>query len=236
MIKKYFLLFVLLGINITLIAQAPNAFSYQGIAMDKAGNALSNQEIGVQISIIPYHPDSTASYTETHQIMTAEDGHFTVFVGRGQIIKGNLTIVDWGVASHYMEVSMDINGGANYQYVGATQLLSVPYAFHATLSGNMRGAPGPAGPPGPQGAQGVAGPSPIDCCFGINVGPKGIQGPQGPAGAAGPQGLTGLSNLKKTNLLPENPVSGQIYLDDGTNRLDGQIGLRYFDVDHWVDL
>ena len=236
MIKKHILFCIFLGMNLLLQAQAPNAFSYQGIAMDQSGNTLSNQAIGIQVSIIPFHPDSLASYTEVHQITTAEDGHFTVSVGRGQIIKGNLAFIDWGLSGQFMEIAMDISGGTNYQFVGATQLLAVPYAFHATFSGNMRGAPGPVGAPGAFGAPGIAGPNPIDCCFGISKGRKGIPGPQGPAGGFGPAGPNGLANLKKTNVLPENPANGQIYLDDGTNRLDGKVGLRYFDVDQWVDL
>lgn len=70
---------------------------------------------------------------------------------------------------------------AMFLEMGTSQLLSVPYAFYAKVSGS--GVPGEMGPTGPTGPQGPAG----------NDGEVGAIGPIGATGATGPQGPTGAS-------------------------------------------
>ncbi len=122
----------------------------------------------------------------------------------------------------------------------------------------LEGPPGPAGPIGPIGLQGIAGPPGPQGPNGGIPGPPGPQGPpgtekgdpgppgpQGPQGAIGPQGLVGpqgvrgvdgIFSLGARNTPPFDPETHTIYLDDGTNRIDGQRGFRYFDGEVWIDL
>lgn len=232
----FFCLFALL--NSFLIAQAPEAFTYQGIAMDKAGNVIANQQLGIEISIVQDSHDGELLYTEIHNPTTTADGHFTIAVGRGQTLMGFFPRIDWGLHRHFIAIAMDLSGGANYQFVGSTELLAVPYAFHTKVSGNRRGITGPSGPAGPTGATGPTAIHPPDgCCLGNdNKGPDGAPGPSGMAGMPGSPGKAGLANVKKTAIIPDNPVNGQIYLDDGTNRTDGKVGFRYYDINQWIDL
>lgn len=235
--EKRILLYLFILINFPLLAQVPNAFSYQGVAMDASGNSIGNQQLGVEISIIQDTHDGEIVYTEIHNPTTTESGQFTLAIGRGEIILGQFSEINWGVNRQFIGVSMDLTGGTNYQFIGSTELLSVPYAFHANVSGNRQGPMGPNGQAGLPGEPGNPGILPPDfCCWGDRTGPKGETGPIGPKGETGPLGRAGLANLKKTGVVPNNPANGQIYLDNGTNRGDGKTGLRYFDVNQWVDL
>ena len=35
---------------------------------------------------------------------------------------------------------------------------------------------------------------------------------------------------------PSSPETGEIYLDDGSNRTDSYIGFRYYDGSEWIDI
>ena len=52
-------------------------------------------------------------------------------IGAGLVESGNFAIIDWGSDLYFVQVSLDIAGGNNYQLMGTSQLLSVPYALHA---------------------------------------------------------------------------------------------------------
>ena len=55
-------------------------------------------------------------------------------------------------------------------------------------------------------------------------GPQSADGPIGPRSAS-PNGVDGLDLLIATSVIPDEPNDGALYMDDGTNRQDGAIGL-----------
>lgn len=97
------------------------------------------------------------------------------------------------------------------------------------------GPTGPQGPDGPMGPPGPAGPHGPQC-------PPGYQGDVGPPGQAGPQGQQGPDGEDGFGFMfpmsnpPASPSNRDIYLDDGSNRVDGKYGLRYFDQNVWIDI
>ncbi|MCB9205547.1 MAG: collagen-like protein [Flavobacteriales bacterium] len=187
--KKLILTLSMVIIGVAAMAQAPQMFSYQGVARDNAGNTLVNQSIGVQFDLRETTANGTVVYSETHTATTNNIGLFNLQVGNGTPSLGALSSVDWSNGPFFLEVSLDENGGSNYQSMGVSQLLSVPYALYAETSGNA----GPTGPTGPQGIQGPAGAAGNDGATGATgpQGPQGVQGPTGADGATGPQGPTG---------------------------------------------
>ncbi|HCR53581.1 MAG TPA: hypothetical protein DIW27_04135, partial [Cytophagales bacterium] len=59
------------------------------------------------------------------------------------MVNGAMNAIDWGLGDKFLRVDFDPNGGTSYTNMGATQLLSVPYALYAgnsashwTLTGN----------------------------------------------------------------------------------------------------
>ncbi len=117
----------------TAMAQAPEAFSYSGIARNN-GQVVSNTTIGLQLSILQGTPTGTAVYTETQSATTDTAGYFSVSVGMG-VSTDTFSNIDWANGNHYLKVGMDTSGGNNYTDIGTTQLLSVPYALYAKNAG-----------------------------------------------------------------------------------------------------
>ena len=77
---------------------------------------------------------------ENHYVLTNRLGLFAVEVGHGSSQIGQFADIEWGLYDHYVQIEMDETGGNNFQYLGVTQLLSVPYALYA---GNGAGGSDP---------------------------------------------------------------------------------------------
>lgn len=185
--KKNLLLTLALIIvtGLTAWAQVPQKFNYQGIARNGSGAPIASQALGLRITIHDGSAGGPTVYQETNTATTNAYGLYNLAIGTGNVTAGSFASVAWGTGDKYIQVEMDPTGGSNYQPIGVSQLLSVPYAIYAD-----NGPQGPAGPAGPQGPAGATGPAGPDGPQGPQ-GPQGAQGPQGPAGATGAQGPTG---------------------------------------------
>ena len=113
------------------MAQAPQAFNYQGVARDLSGNPILNQSIGLQIAILKGSATGTEVYKENHNTTTTDLGLFSLQIGTGTSVNGVFEDIDWGSDRHFMQVELDENGGSNFQIIGTSELLSVPYAIYA---------------------------------------------------------------------------------------------------------
>ena len=108
-------------------AQAPLAFKYQAVVRDAAGQVLANQFVGIEISLLG--PDTL--YTEVHSVLTNASGLVNLNIGKGTPLHGDFSQILWGQQPIFVLLSLDVSGGTNYQFMGASELLSVPYALHA---------------------------------------------------------------------------------------------------------
>ena len=63
------------------IAQAPQGFTYQGVATDNNGFELQNQSISIQASILSSSATGTTVWQETHTTSTDTFGLFNVVIG-----------------------------------------------------------------------------------------------------------------------------------------------------------
>ncbi len=115
---------------ISLHAQSPNSFKYQAIVRDKSGNLITNKIVNIQISILQGNISGTVVYSEKHYPTSSQFGLVNFEIGKGTIISGSFTAIDWANGSYF--VSIGINGNI----LGTSQLLSVPYAKYAEKSGN----------------------------------------------------------------------------------------------------
>ncbi|MBK6949333.1 MAG: hypothetical protein IPH16_15850 [Haliscomenobacter sp.] len=120
-----------LFVAFSVLAQAPQAFNYQGVARNLAGSPLPNRIIRLRVSILSGSPTGSAVYKETHQATTTDIGLFNLQIGKGALVLGSFSAIDWGSNPHFVQIEMDENGGSNYQLVGTSQLLSVPYALYS---------------------------------------------------------------------------------------------------------
>jgi len=115
-------------------AQTPQQFSYQAVVRDNSNNLVSNQTVGMQISILEGAPNGIAVYTETHTPVTNANGLVNVSIGLGTAVTGVFDSIDWSVGNYFIKTETDLAGGTNYTITGTSQLQSVPYALFAQTS------------------------------------------------------------------------------------------------------
>ncbi len=113
-------------------AQSPTLINYQGIVRDSKGSPLINQAITLRFEILQGSSSGTTIYTDDQPsgITTNSLGLFTTQIGKN----GTLGQLDWQQNTlYYLRVLMDPTGGSNLVATGtAQQLLSVPFAMHAS--------------------------------------------------------------------------------------------------------
>ena len=123
----YFLL-VIVGI-LAANAQPPQAFKYQAVIRDNAGNIIANQTVGVRISIHNGNAGGTIVYQETFTPTTNQFGLISLDVGTGTPTIGSFGDVNWRAYSKFLELECDPSGGTSYVSMGTSELNSVPYAL-----------------------------------------------------------------------------------------------------------
>lgn len=141
---------ILLFINLvalTSFAQAPQKFAYQSVIRNAGNQLVTNQQVGIKISILQGSANGAAVYAETHSQLTNANGLATLEIGGGTVLSGNFATINWATGPYFVKTETDLNGGSNYTITSTTQLLSVPYALYAANAGNS--APGPQGQAGP---------------------------------------------------------------------------------------
>ena len=163
--KLLFICITLFAVNAN--AQAPEKMSYQAVVRNTANVLVTNQSVGMRISILQGSVAGTAVYVETQTATTNTNGLVSLEIGTGTIVTGTFAAINWAVGLYFIKTETDPTGGTAYSIIGTSQLLSTPYALYAKTSGSST--------PGPQGLTG-------------NDGAIGATGPQGNTGATGPSG------------------------------------------------
>jgi hypothetical protein len=221
------LLVVVITLSLNSFAQVPEGFKYQAVLRDAGNLTLNNQSVGLQLTIIQDSVTGTAIYTETFARITNAYGLVNLEIGSGTTVD-TFTSIDWSNGTYFIETSADLTGGTSYEVMGASQLMSVPYALYAkTSGGGPAGAVGPQGPAGNNGTNGIAGPAGAQGLPGNNginggtgpIGPQGIPGANGANGITGPTGLPGNDGLTG----PIGPIG-----NDGPAGLDGTNAASYW--------
>jgi hypothetical protein len=91
---------------------------------------VTNQAVGIHISILQTSASGTAVYTETQTPTTNLNGLVTIEIGNGTSTD-DFSVIDWSADTYFIKTEIDPTGGINYTITGISQLLSVPYALHA---------------------------------------------------------------------------------------------------------
>ncbi|MFT6798504.1 MAG: hypothetical protein ACJAWA_000615 [Nonlabens sp.] len=191
--KKLYTILAALLLTAIAFAQTPEKMSYQGVVRNSSDLLISNQAVGMQISILQTTVTGTAVYVETQVPTTNVNGLVTLEIGTGSVVSGDFTTIDWSADSYFIKTETDPTGGTTYTITGTSQLMSVPYALYAKTSGSA--TPGPQGAQGADGATGTSGAVGATGAAGTNGtnGTQGIQGIQGAVGSNGASGATGAS-------------------------------------------
>lgn len=113
-----------------MVGQIPQKLSYQAVVRNASNELVSNQDIGIRISILQGDPDGTAVYTETQNAITNANGLLSIKIGDG-ITSDDFDAIQWHAGMFYVKTEIDTYGGTNYTMTGISQLLTVPFAFHS---------------------------------------------------------------------------------------------------------
>jgi len=142
--KKHFTVIILLTLlGIQTFAQTPQSVPYQAVARNSAGNLLVNQSVSLRFTVHDASGSGTTLYQETQSATTNSLGLFSVNVGQGTVVTGTFSGIAWSNGnSKYLQVEIDPNGGSSYTNMGASQMMSVPYALYAANAGSAAGTAG----------------------------------------------------------------------------------------------
>jgi len=130
---------ILLGCHL-VSAQAPEKMSYQAVMRNSSGQLLTNQNIGVKISVLQGSPAGAAVYSERLTGTTNTNGLISLEIGSGTVLSGTFSTINWPSGNYYLKTETDPTGGTNYTIAGTSQLLSVPYAMYAKSAGSSGGS------------------------------------------------------------------------------------------------
>lgn len=123
-----------------LAAQTPQAVVYQGLAVQADGSVATSAPISIRLSLLQGSSSGSTIYVETHQSRTNSQGFFSVALGQGaRMGTTHLADIEWHQGPYYLKSEIDIDGNYEYRLQGISQLISVPYAFHAHEASSIPG-------------------------------------------------------------------------------------------------
>ena len=129
------LFIALFAVSITTFAQSPNSINYQAVLRDDGSALISDQNVGVQITILSGSISGTPVYQETHATSTNANGLMSIAIGAGSSAD-DFSSIDWSNGPYFIKTETDPSGGSNYTVTGTSQMMSVPYALYAKTSGS----------------------------------------------------------------------------------------------------
>lgn len=129
--KVFSISMILVLQGLLTFAQAPQQFSFQGVARKADGKLAGNATVSIRITIHSETAGGTAIYQETHTAQTNATGIFNIQIGGGAVASGQFADISWKTFPYFLQLEMDPLGGTTYTNLGTTQMLSVPYAIQA---------------------------------------------------------------------------------------------------------
>ncbi len=116
---------------IIIFAQAPQGITHQAVIRNAADELVTNTTIGITVSILHESPTGTVLYSETHSKVTNANGLVTFVIGKGNLVSGDFSNIQWAYGPHFIKTIANVPGAKVYTITGITEVFSVPHAFHA---------------------------------------------------------------------------------------------------------
>ena len=133
--KRLFTILAAVLLTASVFAQSPEKMTYQAIVRDATQTLVTNQAVGMQISILQGSATGTVVYSETQTPTTNINGLLSIEIGSGVAFY----TIDWANGPYFLKTETDPTGGTNYSITGTSQLLSVPYALYAKTADSISG-------------------------------------------------------------------------------------------------
>ena len=111
---------------------APSGINFQAVARDANNNAASGRTIFAKVNVLEGSSSGANMYAETFQVISTNEGVFTITIGQGKRISGaaNLKDLDWMNKTYFANIKIAIEPSLpdpswtpdnNYLDVGTTQ-------------------------------------------------------------------------------------------------------------------
>ena len=115
--------------------------SYQAVIRNAGDQLVTNQEIGVRVSILQNSINGIVIYQEIYNPNpeTNNNGLLTIEIGAGVPLTGTFSEIDWSNGPYFLKTEIDPSGGTTYTITGTSQLLSVPYALYSGTAEILNG-------------------------------------------------------------------------------------------------
>ncbi|MCD4736398.1 MAG: hypothetical protein K8R53_10160, partial [Bacteroidales bacterium] len=130
--KLFFSVTFLLFVMLFSFGQSPERFNYQAVVRGSGGSLIVNSQVGIKISILQGSTSGTEVCIEEFSPTTNDYG--LVILEVGSVNSVDFELIDWSAGPYFVKIELDENGGTAYSEMGTSQLLSVPYALHATTA------------------------------------------------------------------------------------------------------
>lgn len=116
----------------------PQKMSYQAAIRNNSNALVTNQLVGMKISILQYSATGTAVYAETQTPTSNANGLVTIEIGTGTVVTGTFSTIDWSSGPFFIKTETDPTGGTAYTITATSELLSVPYALLASSAKSLK--------------------------------------------------------------------------------------------------
>ncbi|HEX8270544.1 MAG TPA: glycosyl hydrolase family 28-related protein [Flavobacterium sp.] len=120
-------------------AQAPEGFSYKGIAYNN-GSPVTGQTVALRCSIRETSASGTVIYTEIHTVLTNINGVYSVVIGSNNPTA--FAAINWWPLQKFLQIELDPAGGTNFTQNIVTPMTSVPYALYSKTTTSIGEVPG----------------------------------------------------------------------------------------------
>jgi hypothetical protein len=126
--KLMALMFPLLFVGLSMVGQVPSQINYQAIIRNASGVVLPEENVELIFSVLHESAAGTEVFTETHNVTTNSQGLVNISIGSINTV--DFQSINWSTPPYFLSIS--VNG----VLLGTTQMLSVPYAYHANTAGS----------------------------------------------------------------------------------------------------
>lgn len=134
--NRIFTIIVVSLITASAWSQSPKKMSYQAVIRNASNVLVTSTAVGMQISILQGSASGNSVYTETQTPTTNANGLVSLEIGTGAGTD-DFSAINWANGSYFIKTETDPTGGTSYSITGTSQLMSVPYALHATTAENI---------------------------------------------------------------------------------------------------
>lgn len=114
----------------------PDGMSWQAVVRNAQNELVTNQRIGIRVSIRQGSASGGVVYQETHSVQTNTNGLASLVIGQGYAESGSFAAIDWSAGPYFVQTETDVNGGSDYTITSTTQMMTVPFAYYAERAGN----------------------------------------------------------------------------------------------------